>query len=249
MKSLKKLKELETSDVFNILHVRTILKVIKIDKCISLARHPLVNITVGDDGIWFHLEDGTTINGLEYKTICEKELGFQGFIGIIILDSEDTLQELRLNPFQFKRRLIHMKVDTPEEFMLCGLVFALENLPLKQSTLHKLIAKLVLFPALSPITKILFNTCDTLVCTLRHIFFNEHASEILHKVPLMIRLYNEMKNTHIEVLELYFNTKRSHNFINLSLESRQLQDSSLQVIQLATQFAQTFYSKNGDTSS
>ena len=103
------LKGFETLDIFNISSVRNICELNKHAEHVSIKNLPLIDISVGNDDVWFHLEDGTIVNGKSYKSICEKTLGFLGFIGIILLDSEDTLEEIRLSKTQCKRRIIYFK--------------------------------------------------------------------------------------------------------------------------------------------
>ena len=224
------LKGFETLDIFNISSVRNICELNKHAEHVSIKNLPLIDISVGNDDVWFHLEDSTIVNGKSYKSICEKTLGFLGFIGIILLDSEDTLEEIRLSKTQCKRRIIYLILKEDTEFLLCGIVYALENLPIKGQTLLKLRDIIKKISVTLPVSKLLACTCQKLISILRYIFYDDKQQDVLDKVPPIIQLYYESKTANIHMLNLFFKSHDNDDTCTLSLNTRRLQDDSKYLI-------------------
>ncbi|ANC96579.1 tegument protein UL7 [macacine betaherpesvirus 9] len=220
------LKESKIVDIFNILSVRNIYELNKDNEKICLKNLSIIDLSVGDSNIWFHIENGTIINGKTYKNICDKTFGYMGFIGLVLLDSEDTLEEIRLDRVQFKRRVIHLFVQDEMEFLLCGLIYALENLPIKGQTLLNLRTVLSEMKITSLLSRLLFQTCKKIISILRYVFFDDKCSEILKDVPLIIQLYHESTTANIQIFNLYFNSKKDQKHI-LSLNTKHLQNESV----------------------
>lgn len=211
------------------LTVRIILEIYKNCNSVILKKPNIIDVSIVDNNLWFHLENGTLLNASEYKFECERGLGFEGLSGIFLLDTEDAITEVHLTYFQLKHRIVHLKLKEKIDYILCGLIYALENLPLSQLTLKKLMIFIQDLPkSKSKISFILKNTCKKLIAVCQYIFYDDKN---IVNIPPVIRLYYESKKAQANIInKAYFN--KSSTTETLSLNTKKIRNHNKNIEQL-----------------
>lgn len=213
--------------------IRTVWEVYEDNNASTRIRRPdIVDISVVDDYIRFHLENGTLLDVDEYKLECEKKLGFLGFSGLFILDTEATLSELRLSEFQLYHRLALLRPRHRDDFALCGLIYAVENLPLSRKLLVKIDSYLRKMQTSCPVSTVLKATCLGLAATCQYVFFDDETEAVSDLVPAIIKLYVGIKKANATVVKQAFFNDYGDGIQQLSLAYKTLRGGSVPIIEM-----------------
>lgn len=208
--------------------MRTILEIYKYNDTIHIQPLSIIDLTITDTEILFHMDTGIILHDNELKTEYQKKIGFEGFTGLTLMNHEDALTNVRISEFQIKRRFMHITPLTKSDFVYCALIYTLENLPLKKRTLQKLHKFLHTQTPQKQFHKILLNTCFTLISMCRYIFYDEDDEDVLDNIPPIIILCIESKKMQSMIFnDILFD--EVNTITTLSLEHRPLYTTDIQV--------------------
>ncbi|AAK57147.1 T103 [Tupaiid betaherpesvirus 1] len=210
----------------NRLLIRGLMEVHHDRRCVGALVPEIVDVSVTENRVWVHTETGQLVSTEEHRAECECNPSYMGFSLLFLLDTEDTLVDLKISNLRLKHRVGVVRPRTDRQFTLCVLLFAVEALPLTRQTLLGLsdyVTRLRVSTALDDMLKL---SCLRLIASCLYLFFDVEDQQVVAAVPSVYILHRETRRSRARVVaQAFFRTELSDmNLVSLATISRKTRD-------------------------